>query len=421
MSRLGDFGARLYHGDASFDFVGRRRTWYLLSVVILVLSAGGLLVRGLELGVEFKGGAVFEARAAGAEVARVREAVISVGVEDPIVQQVGTETIRVETGQVSTEKSQQVQGAMAKALGIDPEEIKAQIVGPSWGADVTRKALFSLAVFLALVIAYLSFAFEWKMAVAAIVALLHDLLITIGVYAIVGFQVTPATVIGLLTILGYSLYDTVVVFDKVKENTAGLAGGSRMAYGEAANLAVNQTIVRSINTSLVALLPVAGLLFIGAGVLGTGTLKDLALALFVGIAAGTYSSIFIATPIAVQLKEREPQMQALAKRVAARQAAPRAPKSTVGVAARGGGTGVTGAGVTGADGAGAGRDRVVESGGARLNDADDADNAGDAATEQPPQPPRKVPAGQGSRQQPRQQPRKSTSRSKRRPTGKKRR
>jgi len=395
MSRLGDFGARLYHGEASFDFVGRRRTWYLVSVVILVLSALGLIWRGLELGVEFKGGAVFEARAADASVERVREAVTSAGVEDPIVQKVGTETIRVETGQISTEKSQQVQTALAEELGIDAGEIKIQLVGPSWGGDVTNKALFSLAVFLALVITYLSFAFEWKMAVSAIVALLHDLLITIGVYAIVGFQVTPATVIGLLTILGYSLYDTVVVFDKVKENTAGLAGGSRMSYGDAANLAVNQTLVRSINTSLIALLPVAGLLFVGAGLLGTGTLKDLALALFVGIAAGTYSSIFIATPLAAQLKEREPSMQALAKRVAARQTAPRPPKATVGAAARAQGAG---AAVTGPAG-GAGPTTEGE----------------DAAA--PEQAHRKMAAGQG----PRQQPRKSTSRSKRRPTGKKRR
>jgi preprotein translocase subunit SecF len=292
-------------------------------------------------------------------------------------------------------------------------------VGPSWGADVTRKALFSLAVFLALVIAYLSFAFEWKMAIAAMVALLHDLLITIGVYAIVGFQVTPATVIGLLTILGYSLYDTVVVFDKVKENTAGIAGGSRMTYGGAANLAVNQTLVRSINTSLIALLPVAGLLFVGAGLLGTGTLKDLALALFVGIAAGTYSSIFIATPLAAQLKEREPQMQALAKRVAARQVAPRQPRAPVAAAARAERPGRRAATLTEPE-PGSPRD------GAAAPDADETAQRSaqreEAAPEPAPEPApeqarRKVPAGQT----PRQQPRKSTSRSKRRPTGKKRR
>jgi preprotein translocase subunit SecF len=400
MSRLGDFGARLYHGEASFDFVGRRRTWYLISLVILVVSGLGLWFRGLDLGVEFKGGAVFEARAANVSVERVRDAVAEAGIEDPIVQQVGTETIRVETGQISTEQSRQVQDAIAKQLGVDPAEVRTQIVGPSWGADVTNKALFSLAVFLALVVVYLSLAFEWKMAVAAIVALLHDLLITIGVYALVGFQVTPATVIGLLTILGYSLYDTVVVFDKVKENTAGLAGGSRMTYSEAANLAVNQTLVRSINTSLVALLPVAGLLFIGAGVLGTGTLKDLALALFVGIAAGTYSSIFIATPLVAQLKEGEPQMQALAKRVAARQTAPRLPKATVGAA-------VTGRAAAARPAASPPQPAPV-----------DFDSEPDADDASPPEPVRrKVPAGQA----PRQQPRKTASRSKRRPSGKKRR
>jgi len=411
MSRLGDFGARLYHGEASFDFVGRRRTWYLASLVILLIAVLGLVFRGLQLGVEFKGGAVLEARSANASVERVREAVAAAGVEDPIVQQVGTQTVRVETGQITTEKSQQVRAAMAKALGIDAVEIKTQIVGPSWGADVTRKALFSLAVFLALVIAYLSFAFEPKMAVAAIVALLHDLIITIGVYAIIGFQVTPATLIGLLTILGYSLYDTVVVFDKVKENTAGIAGGSRLTYSGAANLAVNQTLVRSINTSLIALLPVAGLLFVGAGLLGTGTLKDLALALFVGIAAGTYSSIFIATPLAAQLKEREPQMQSLAKRVAARQVAPRQPKATVAAVARAERSARSGGGTvpneTRLDETAAGEAAAGE---AAAPDAAVPDSAG------PGQARRNVPAGQG-----RQQPRKSTSRSKRRPTGKKRR
>jgi preprotein translocase subunit SecF len=221
--------------------------------------------------------------------------------------------------------------------------------------------------------------------------------------------VTPATVIGVLTILGYSLYDTVVVFDKVKENTAGLAGGSRMTYSEAANLAVNQTLVRSINTSLVALLPVAGLLFIGAGILGTGTLKDLALALFVGIAAGTYSSIFIATPLAAQLKEREPQMQALARRVAARQAAPRQPKVRVGAAARasGGDAAPAEAGSAGASGPGA-----------QPQPDSEETASGDGATAD--QARRKVPAGQGP-SQPRQQPRKSASRARRRPSGKKRR
>jgi preprotein translocase subunit SecF len=201
--------------------------------------------------------------------------------------------------------------------------VSTQVIGPSWGEQITQKALTGLAVFLVLIVVYLSITFEWRMAVAALVALFHDVFITVGIYSLSGFEVTPATVIGVLTILGYSLYDTVVVFDKVKENTRGIQTSSKMTYSEAANLAVNQTLVRSINTSVVGLLPVASLLFVGAYVLGAGTLKDLALALFVGIAVGTYSSIFIATPVLAQLKEREPAMAALAKRVNARRAGSR--------------------------------------------------------------------------------------------------
>ena len=192
------------------------------------------------------------------------------------------------------------------------------MIGPSWGAEITKKALYGLFAFLIVVVLFLTLAFEPKMAIAAIIALIHDVFLTVGIYALVGFEVTPATVIGFLTILGYSLYDTVVVFDKVRENTRTIAGGSRMTYSQAANLAVNQTLVRSINTSVIALLPVASILFVGAGLLGAGTLKDLSLALFIGLATGTYSSIFIATPILASLREREPAMKALAKRVGQR-------------------------------------------------------------------------------------------------------
>ena len=193
-----------------------------------------------------------------------------------------------------------------------------QLVGPSWGSEITKRALQGLIVFLILVAIFLSAYFEWRLAIAALVALIHDLVITIGIYALTGFEVTPATVIGVLTILGFSLYDTVVVFDKVRENTRGITSGNKATYSEAANLALNQTLVRSINTSVVALLPVTAILVIGVGFLGAGTLKDLALALFIGTAAGTYSSIFIATPVACQLQERRPEMKALATRVAAR-------------------------------------------------------------------------------------------------------
>ncbi len=257
----------------------------------------------LTLGIEFRGGAEFRVSSPEATEAASLETVEESGVAGEIrVQQVGNDTIRVQTEKVTPELSQAITAALAERFNVSPDDVSSQVIGPSWGADISKKAVRALVIFLFLVVIFLSLYFEWKMAVAAMLALLHDLAITVGIYALVGFEVTPATVIGFLTILGYSLYDTVVVFDKVKENTAGIAGGSRMTYSDAANLAVNQTIVRSINTSIVALLPIGAILFAGVVLLGAGPLKDLALALFVGVAVGTYSSIFIATPHA-----REPE------------------------------------------------------------------------------------------------------------------
>ncbi|CAB5077962.1 unannotated protein [freshwater metagenome] len=224
----------------------------------------------------------------------------------------------MQTGILKPGQSAAIQDALAAKFGVVANDVDYQLIGPSWGAEITKKALYGLFGFLIVVVLYLALAFEPKMAIAAIVAVIHDVFITVGIYALVGFEVTPATVIGFLTILGYSLYDTVVVFDKVRENTRTIAGGSRMTYSQAANFAVNQTLVRSFNTSLIALLPVGSILFVGAGLLGAGTLKDLSLALFIGLATGTYSSIFIATPILAALREREPAMKALAKRVGQR-------------------------------------------------------------------------------------------------------
>ena len=231
-------------------------------------------------------------------------------------------------GVLTSVESSRVADVLSSTFSVAKNEIDTRLVGPSWGEEITRKALTALAVFLLVIIIFLSIAFEPKMAVAAIIALFHDVWITVGIYSLIGFEVTPATVIGFLTILGYSLYDTVVVFDKVRENTRGIAGGSRLTYSAAANLAVNQTLVRSINTSVVALLPVGSILFIGTGVLGAGPLKDLSLALFIGLIVGTYSSIFVATPFLAAMREREPAMKALSKRVNARTG-----KSDVGAAA----------------------------------------------------------------------------------------
>ncbi len=311
-------GANLYHGHVSYDFVGRRRVWYALSGVVLLLAIIGLGVRGLNLGIEFKGGAEFQLKTTAASVATARTAAANVGQPDAIVTLIGTDRVRVQTGAIDEPTSQKIAGALADAFHVSKGEVQVQLVGPTWGGDITTKAVQGLAIFIILVIVFLALYFEWKMAVAAMIALAHDIVITVGVYALSGFEVTPATVIGVLTILGYSLYDTVVVFDKVKENTRGIAGQSRRTYSGAANLALNQTLVRSINTSFVAIMPVAAILVIGAGLLGAGTLKDLALALFVGMIAGTYSSIFVATPVLAQLKETEPAMRAVAKRVAQR-------------------------------------------------------------------------------------------------------
>ncbi len=322
MSRITELTSGLYRGDVSFDFVGRRKLWYIVSAVLLVISLGSLAVNGLKFGVEFSGGAVFTLPSEECEITTARDAAAAEVPEGiPIVTELTGSSgrqIRVQTVDLTPAESGAVSTALAEACDVPLENVSTQVIGPSWGEQITNKALTGLAVFLVLIVFYLSITFEWRMAVAAIVALFHDVFITVGIYSLSGFEVTPATVIGVLTILGYSLYDTVVVFDKVKENTRGLQATSRMTYSEAANLAVNQTLVRSINTSIVGLLPVASLLFVGAYVLGAGTLKDLALALFVGIAVGTYSSIFVATPVLAQLKEREPAMQALAKRVHAR-------------------------------------------------------------------------------------------------------
>ena len=342
MSRLGTFGGRLYRGEVSFDFVGRQKLWYTISGLILLLSLAGLFGRGLNFTVDFKGGSVIQFPASSAtSISQVQTAVAGTGDgQGAIVQHLGSgssATWQVQTGKLDYAQGQQVQSKLAQELGIPQSQISVNFVGASWGSQISQKALQALIAFLIVIVIYLSIAFEWRMAVAALIALAHDIVITVGVYALAGFPVAPATVIGLLTILGYSLYDTVVVFDKVRENTAGLLGSARSTYSQAANLALNQTLVRSINTSIIALLPVAAILFIGGGLLGAGELNDLALVLFVGMLSGTYSSICIATPVLADLKERDPQYKALAKRVAqrasgtrsARRAAAKAPSGAV--------------------------------------------------------------------------------------------
>ena len=319
MSKLSGLGGRLYRGETSVNFIGRRHRWYTVSAVFILLSIGALAVQGLHLGIEFKGGSSFTVTTQNPSVTEARAAVEEAGVSgEAIIQVLGDNKVRVQTGALETAQNNAVQDALAAKFSVDVASIDTQIIGPSWGKEITRKALYGLFGFLLVVMIYLAMALEPKMALAAIVAVIHDVFITVGIYALVGFDVTPATIIGFLTILGYSLYDTVVVFDKVRENTKSITSSSTKTYSQAVNLAVNQTIVRSTNTSIVALLPVASILFVGAGLLGAGTLKDLSLALFIGLIVGTYSSIFIAPPVLAQLREKEPAMMALSKRVNAR-------------------------------------------------------------------------------------------------------
>ncbi len=317
--KLTGLGGRLYRGETSMNVIRARKKWYAVSALFIALSFFALGAQGLRFGIEFEGGSAFVVSTSSGTVEQAREAVAAAGYSDnTIIQTLGEEKIRIQTGVLDVGQSNAIQDALAAEFGVSVESIDTQNVGPSWGEEISKKALQGLVAFLICIMIYLALTFEPKMAVAAVVALIHDVFITVGLYAFIGFEVTPATVIGFLTILGYSLYDTVVVFDKIRENTKGITSTGKSTYSDATNLAVNQTFVRSLNTSLIALLPVAAILFVGAGLLGAGTLKDLALALFIGLIAGTYSSIFIAPPVLASLREREPAMKALSVRVAAR-------------------------------------------------------------------------------------------------------
>jgi preprotein translocase subunit SecF len=307
--------SRMYHGETSYDFVGRRRLWFTISGVLVLVSLVSLVVPGLNFGIDFKGGAVFRVQPTHAVTeAQVRGAVGSVAEVVQVTEQTPVQVI-VQTEEVPQAEVARIRAQLAKVAGVQINAVSTESIGSKWGSTVSRKAVLGLLVFLVAVTLYVSLRMEFKMAVAALVALLHDLIITCGIYALARFEVTPATVIAVLTILGYSLYDTVVVFDKVRENTASLTAMSRTTYSQATNLAINQTIMRSLNTSLASLLPILGLLLVGSYLLGAETLKDLGLALFVGVAAGAYSSIFIAPPLVAMWKEREPRYAQLRARV----------------------------------------------------------------------------------------------------------
>lgn len=337
--RKRSFTHALYTGEISYGFIQRRKVWYTMTAVVIIISFIGLLVRGLNLGIEFKGGVQFRAPAhvATSTIDDVRKSVLSSGTPDMDATEVvslGSDAVQVQTRALNNDETTKVQEAIAKATGTKMSSVTYSKVGSQWGEQITGKAIKALVVFLVLVMLQIWAYFRhWKMSIAALVALLHDLIVTIGIYALVGFTVSPSTVIGVLTILGYSLYDTVVVFDKVRENVQDIDKRD-YTFAEGANRAVNQVLVRSINTTIVGVLPVAALLFAGAFVLGSGPLEDLGLALFVGMIVGAYSSIFIATPVFTQLREHEPAMKehtarVLRRRERAAQKAPRVTAETV--------------------------------------------------------------------------------------------
>lgn len=319
----GHFG-RLYQGLTTIDFVGRKKTWFTISVIIIVIGLGSLAIRGFNLGIDFKGGSSWEVLAPHTSVQAMTTAVSNAGLSNPIVQKLGSETYQVSANlnALSTDQLKHVTdavvNAMAKVASVNPNQVSTSAVGPTWGGQITNRALEALIVFFIAVVAYISIRFEPKMALAAFIAMVHDLLVTVGIYSLFGFQITPDTVIAILTILGYSLYDTVVVFDRVRDNTGTVLKSGDMSYGDMVNLSMNQTLARSINTSLVAILPVFSVLAVGAYLLGATTLQNYGLALFVGLMSGAYSSIFIASPLLAVMKEREPRFRELALRAAAR-------------------------------------------------------------------------------------------------------
>ncbi|MDR0285175.1 MAG: protein translocase subunit SecF [Propionibacteriaceae bacterium] len=317
------FAHRLWTGEISYDFVGHARWWYLLSGALIIISIVSLAVRGLDLGIEFRGGSDFQVNVAvtGSTVADFRDAVIGSGVDNldgSVVSTVGTNRVVIETRPLDAGEQITVREAIAELAGVTSEQVDYNQIGASWGQQVLQQAGIALVVFLVLVSLLMGIYFrDMKKAISALIALIHDMTITVGLYALVGFTVTPATLTGLLTILGYSLYDTVVVFDKIRENTANL-DDYRETYAEAANRSVNMVLVRSINTTVIGVLPVAAILFAGAFILGSGPLEDIGLALFVGMIIAAYSSIFLATPILAHMRMAEPGMKLQAERVAHR-------------------------------------------------------------------------------------------------------
>jgi preprotein translocase subunit SecF len=323
---------RLYHGETNVDFVGRFKLWAIVSCVVIGIGLVSLFTRQLNLGIDFEGGSVWEVPAGGSSVSDAREAVDGI-VDEATIQTLerdGSTRLRIEAEATDAVTRDRVADALTELTGSDADEVVIDTVGPSWGEEISEKALRALIFFLIAITAYITLRFELKMAIPTLVALLHDILVTVGVYSVFGFEVTPATVIAILTILGYSIYDGIVVFDKVDENTKLVSSTGGLTYGAMVNKSLNQVLMRSLNTSITALLPVASLLVIGSFVLGAVTLQEFALALLIGLFSGAYSSIFIASPLLAVLKEREKRYADIRHRIEARTGVPAA---RVGVAA----------------------------------------------------------------------------------------
>ncbi len=317
---MNGFG-RLYRGLTTVDFVGRRKVWFSVSLAIILIGLASLGIRGFNFGIDFRGGSSWEVNSAQTSISAITQAAQSAGLSNPTVQKLGSQTYQVTANLNSLSGSQQVSvtnkvvNAIASAAKVTPNSVSTSSVGPTWGSQITSRALLALLLFFAAVVIYISIRFEPKMALSAFVAMLHDLLVTVGIYSLFGFQITPDTVIAILTILGYSLYDTVVVFDRVRDNSRNILKSGDLTYSDMVNLSMNQTLARSINTSLVAILPVLAVLIVGAYILGAITLENYGLALVVGLFSGAYSSIFIASPLLAMIKEREPRYQELTARL----------------------------------------------------------------------------------------------------------
>ncbi|WP_284974533.1 protein translocase subunit SecF [Arthrobacter sp. efr-133-TYG-104] len=318
------FGNELYTGKRSYNFVGSRRIWFIIAGVIVALSIViPVLKGGFNLGIDFRGGSEFTVSNVKTTDPSLGEKAVHSVVPSaiPRVANVAGNTMRIQTDHLTDDETNRIKEGLTSAYGVTDNEVTSNFVGPTWGQDVTRQALIGLLVFVALAAVLMALYFRtWKMSLSALAGMLVTMFTTAGVYALSDFEVTPSAIIGFLTVLSYSLYDTVVVFDKIRENTSGIASSTRRTFAEEVNLAVNQTLVRSINTMMVAVLPVAAILFIGAGLLGAGTLRDLSLALFVGILIGTAATIFIAAPLYAALRQGEAVLVKQAKKVAHRRA-----------------------------------------------------------------------------------------------------